>query len=184
MCGRRVAPLRDSAWTDAGQGWEGTESSLRLAGWGRARRVVVLRRRLAKDLAVEDRSNPEQLRLSLTELADDVRIYDQTLTATEVQALMTPATAPHAGDFDADGDVDGADFVAWQTHFPTATGATLADGDADADGDVDGADFVVWQTNFPFTPGPGAAPVPEPQTALLLGIASAFALVSRRKLAR
>ncbi|MCC7083591.1 MAG: hypothetical protein IT427_01130, partial [Pirellulales bacterium] len=42
---------------------------------------------------------------------------------------ITAALVP--GDFDSDGDVDGADFVAWQTHFPTASGATLADGDSD-----------------------------------------------------
>jgi hypothetical protein len=114
---------------------------------------------------------------------DDARVYDQTLTAAEVQALLAPVTQPHAGDFDLDGDVDGADFVAWQTNFPTASGATRAQGDADSDGDVDGADFVVWQTNFPFTPGPGAAPVPEPHTILLVGIGSVLALASRRKLA-
>lgn len=74
------------------------------------------------------------------------------------------------GDFDGDDDVDGADFVAWQTNFPKPTGATLAEGDADGDGDVDGADFVVWQTNFPFTPGSGVTPVPEPPAyGLVLG---------------
>lgn len=67
----------------------------------------------------------------------------------------------HPGDFDSDGDVDGADFVAWQTHFPSPSGAILSDGDADGDGDVDGADFVVWQTNFPYSP-PSPAMVPEP----------------------
>jgi hypothetical protein len=76
----------------------------------------------------------------------------------------------HPGDFDSDGDVDGADFVAWQTNFPKANGATLAQGDADGDGDVDGADFVVWQTNFPFTPGPGTSPVPEPTGVALAAI--------------
>jgi hypothetical protein len=85
---------------------------------------------------------------------------------------------PHAGDFDLDGDVDGADFVAWQQHFPTSTGATLADGDADGDGDVDGADFVVWQQNFPFSPAPGASPVPEPN-ALLLGALAIPVLAQR-----
>jgi autotransporter-associated beta strand protein len=87
------------------------------------------------------------------------------------------------GDFDGDGDVDGADFVAWQTNFPTSTGATLAQGDADGDGDVDGADFVVWQTNFPFTPGPGQSPVPEP-SGIVLGLLSVLAIgavVRRRK---
>jgi hypothetical protein len=79
-------------------------------------------------------------------------------------------SASHPGDFDSDGDVDGADFVAWQTNFPTVSGATRAGGDADGDGDVDGADFVVWQTNFPFTPGPGASPVPEPSGLVLFGV--------------
>jgi hypothetical protein len=78
------------------------------------------------------------------------------------------------GDFDGDGDVDGADFVAWQTHFPMASGATLDEGDADRDGDVDGADFVVWQTHFPTTVGGATVMVPEPASLLfttLLGLA-------------
>jgi autotransporter-associated beta strand protein len=90
----------------------------------------------------------------------------------------------HPGDFDSDGDVDGADFVAWQTNFPTAGGATLAQGDADGDGDVDGADFVVWQTNFPFSPSPGASPVPEPQSVIPLGIAAIIAVGRWRNKAR
>jgi hypothetical protein len=93
---------------------------------------------------------------------------------------FTASATPHPGDFDSDGDVDGADFVAWQTNFPTAMGATLAQGDADGDGDVDGADFVVWQTNFPFTPGPGASPVPEP-TALALAAISTIGLFTLRR---
>lgn len=92
-------------------------------------------------------------------------------TLTYDNLLYVTPSVPVAGDFDADGDVDGADFVAWQTNFPKETGGTLAQGDADADGDVDGADFVVWQTNFPFPAGAGAAPVPEP-SAFVLGIAA------------
>jgi hypothetical protein len=86
---------------------------------------------------------------------------------------------PIAGDFDGDGDVDGADFVAWQTHFPMASGATLSDGDADGDGDVDGADFVVWQTNFPTGPDSAVAPVPEPAT--WLGLLAAIVLLRARQ---
>jgi subtilisin-like proprotein convertase family protein len=86
-----------------------------------------------------------------------------------------------AGDFDGDGDVDGADFVAWQTHFPLASGATLADGDADADGDVDGADFVVWQTNFPFPPSMGITPVPEPGSWVTACLATPICLALVRR---
>jgi hypothetical protein len=96
------------------------------------------------------------------------------LNAVELYAVGVP------GDFDSDGDVDGADFVAWQTNFPKATEATLAQGDADGDGDVDGADFVVWQTNFPFTPGAGAAAVPEPN-AVWLCVAAAVILAGMKR---
>jgi hypothetical protein len=53
--------------------------------------------------------------------------------------------------------VDGADFVVWQTNFPSTSGRNIYSGDADGDGDVDGADFVSWQTHFPTSPGPVAA---------------------------
>jgi hypothetical protein len=87
--------------------------------------------------------------------------------------------APIPGDFDGDRDVDGADFVAWQTNFPMETGATLTMGDADADGDVDGADFVVWQTNFPTTASPGASPIPEPR-AICLGAIGLMIILAKK----
>jgi hypothetical protein len=104
--------------------------------------------------------------------AEILDLYEKGLMGIQLDGTSEPPTN-HPGDFDGDGDVDGADFVAWQTNFPKESGATLPQGDGDGDGDVDGADFVVWQTNFPFTPGPGAAPVPEPSAMLLFAIALA-----------
>ena len=37
-------------WEDAGQGWEGLEDTLTLVGWSRARRVVVLRRKITGEM--------------------------------------------------------------------------------------------------------------------------------------
>ena len=42
--------FRSTAWEEAGQGWEGVEDRLRLSGWSRARRVVVLRRALTGEM--------------------------------------------------------------------------------------------------------------------------------------
>ena len=39
-------------WTNAGQGWQAKESLLRLEGWSRQRRVIILRRRVKGDLAI------------------------------------------------------------------------------------------------------------------------------------
>jgi len=41
------------SWQDAGQGWEGCDGQLRLSGWSRARRVVLLRRALSGDIALK-----------------------------------------------------------------------------------------------------------------------------------
>ena len=38
-------------WQDAGQGWCGREAELRLEGWSRQRRVILLRRRLKEPVA-------------------------------------------------------------------------------------------------------------------------------------
>jgi hypothetical protein len=50
---RLIEKALDAAvWTPAGHGWQGKEAWLRLSGWSRQRRVVILRRRLKQDLAV------------------------------------------------------------------------------------------------------------------------------------
>lgn len=98
-----------------------------------------------------------------------------------VRIDFTPVATP--GDFDGDGDVDGADFVAWQTNFPTTSGASGAQGDADGDGDVDGADFDAWQTSFPSS-GAGTSPVPEPGAWMLAANALLVVIGGRLKTRR
>jgi len=56
-------------------------------------------------------------------------------------------TAADSADFDSDGDIDGADFLAWQRGFGTAS-ANPADGDANNDNNVDGADLSIWETQY------------------------------------
>lgn len=47
----------DAGWRDAGQGWEGKDGELRLAGWDAARRVVVLRRPLQGEMLITQDDN-------------------------------------------------------------------------------------------------------------------------------
>jgi len=55
-------------WTDGGQGWQGKETKLRLVGWSRQRRVVLLRRKLDRPLLLVDRTEPQQPLLSFAEV--------------------------------------------------------------------------------------------------------------------
>jgi hypothetical protein len=76
--------MRDAAWCDAGQGWQGAETTLRLSGWSRARRAVVLRRRIKADLAVVEPGDPEQLRLSFAEFTDQTIVYEYAVLVTSL----------------------------------------------------------------------------------------------------
>ena len=42
----------EPGWTDAGHGWQGKPSSLRLVGWSRQRRVILLRRPIERTVAM------------------------------------------------------------------------------------------------------------------------------------
>ncbi len=80
------------------------------------------------------------------------------------------------GDFDRDGDVDGADLAKWQTEFGINDGS-----DANVDGDSDGSDYLAWQANFGLDSSTAVAAqvVPEPTSAMLLLIGALVASVPR-----
>ena len=72
-------------WVEAGQQWQGREDVLRLSGWSKARRVVVLRRPLKSKPAAEQetggrkkskRKVTQQLSLDLPELTYQGVQYD------------------------------------------------------------------------------------------------------------
>jgi hypothetical protein len=48
-------------WEDAGQGWEGSQDTLTLSGWSRARRVVVLRRKLTGEMLLTGKDENQGL---------------------------------------------------------------------------------------------------------------------------
>ena len=79
--------MAEADWASAGQGWEGKEAELRLMGWSRARRVVLLRRRLAGDLAVPE-GDDRQLRLSFVEIerGGERQVYEFAVLVTSLEA--------------------------------------------------------------------------------------------------
>ncbi len=85
-------------------------------------------------------------------------------------------------DFDADLEVTGSDFLAWQRGV--GTGSLHSEGDANNSGTVDGSDLALWESQFGVPAGApvsALAAVPEPTSAsaLLLGIFGM--LMMRRK---
>ncbi|WP_428307872.1 esterase-like activity of phytase family protein [Lacipirellula sp.] len=78
-----------------------------------------------------------------------------------------------SADFNADGAIDGADFLQWQRGAGLAANATHQEGDANLDGKVDAADLNIWKAAFGGPAAPAVQPIPEPIAATLAIIALA-----------
>ena len=70
--------------TEASQGRQAIEDSIKLSGWSRARRVVVLRRRIKHDLALtSDKHDPQRvLALAHDEVQDAAQVWEYTVLVT------------------------------------------------------------------------------------------------------
>jgi hypothetical protein len=77
-------------WTDAGQGWQGIETALKLSGWVKARRIILLRRRLDGGRSARVDEDAAQLRLSFAAGEGEGQVFEHT-------ALVTMLTEPILG---------------------------------------------------------------------------------------
>ena len=108
-----------------------------------------------------------------------------TLTAavnSEAIAFLAEQLFQPEGDYDRDGDTDGADFLLWQRQFGTTANPHGSGADGNGDGTVDNADLEIWQQNY----GEGAEPlsalgIPEPSTFALFILAGSLMLRRRAK---
>lgn len=74
----------ETSWTDAGQGWQGTEALLQLTGWSKKRRVIVLRRKIEKKRG--RKSKTAQLLLPFLGAVPDSADYEYAVLVTSLDA--------------------------------------------------------------------------------------------------
>jgi hypothetical protein len=116
---------------------------------------------------------------------------DGVVNITDVQTMVTNLFRTVPGDFNLDGQVDGADYVVWRKNLGQ-TGATFVQGDATFNGVIGDDDLQVWRSNFGFVrqPLPAAgigaslAAVPEPTALCLMTIGFSWAICLRRRMVR
>ena len=78
--------MQQSDWADAGQSWQGKETTLRLQGWSRQRRIILLRRKLGRNLAMTDRTNPAQPLLGFAEVGPDKELWEYAALVTSLDS--------------------------------------------------------------------------------------------------
>ena len=97
-------------------------------------------------------------------------------------ATLASGNAFLLGDANLDGNVDGADFLVWNSNKFTSAPAWCS-GDFNADGVVDGVDFLTWNANK-FQSADSASAVPEPSSQIALMVVGLAVATYRRQLYR
>jgi hypothetical protein len=77
--------MGEQDWQDAGAGWQGKDGQLRLLGWSRHRRIVILRRRVERSLALAERDGDGQLRLGFAEIDDGREVWEYAVLVTSLE---------------------------------------------------------------------------------------------------
>lgn len=75
-------------WQNVGQGFDAVEGELRLSGWSRARRVVVLRRRVKSGLAAETGDEGPQQELHFVDGLDKVKLWEYAVLVTNTDYAL------------------------------------------------------------------------------------------------
>jgi Transposase DDE domain group 1 len=79
-------------WRAVGQGFDAVEAELRLAGWGRARRVVVLRRRVKGGLAAKGKAKADESRgqqaLDFADIPDNIPLWEYAVLVTNTDHTL------------------------------------------------------------------------------------------------
>ncbi|MBV9530390.1 MAG: transposase [Bradyrhizobium sp.] len=78
--------MGEQDWHDAGAGWHGKDGRLRLEGWSRHRRIVILRRRIERTLALSERDDGGQLRLGFAEIVEGGEVWEYAVLVTSLDS--------------------------------------------------------------------------------------------------
>ena len=78
--------MGEQDWQNAGARWQGKDGRLRLEGWSRYRRIVILRRRIERELTLSERDGDGQLRLGFAEIDEAREVFEYAVLVTSLDS--------------------------------------------------------------------------------------------------
>ena len=113
---------------------------------------------------------------------------DSVTTPNQSIAIAAYATVLRHGDYNADGKVDGGDYVVWRKTRGQGVSPPYSRADDNGDGQVTDADYIAWRSAFTGSFGSGSSNlsgplgVPEPTTAILGLVGALFAALTTTRM--
>jgi hypothetical protein len=94
-------------WENAGQGWQGTSGEIQLMGWETSRRVVVLRRKIKKEVGViNKKALSGQQFFQFADMGDDIDAYEYAALVTNMDTEIITIGSHYRDRADSENNFD------------------------------------------------------------------------------
>jgi hypothetical protein len=93
-------------WVNAGQGWQGVEGKIKLDGWKYSRRVIILRRKIKKEVGVLKQDSPHQLEFQFANIGEKFEAYEYAVLVTTLEDEVLTIAQHYRDRADSENDFD------------------------------------------------------------------------------
>ena len=99
--------MTQDEWVNAGQGWQGCSGNLQLMGWKQARQVVVLRRRIKKDVGVVSKNKlTGQAVFQFADMNENIAAYEYAVLVTNMKLNVLTIASHYRDRSDCENNFD------------------------------------------------------------------------------
>lgn len=99
--------MMEDTWVNAGQGWQGIEGEIQLDGWKHHRRVILLRRKIKKEIGILSNTLPPgQLEFTFANIGEKFEAYEYAVLVTTVTGEIVSIAQHYRDRADSENDFD------------------------------------------------------------------------------
>jgi len=97
----------ENEWENAGQGWQGISGEIQLIGWAKSRRVIILRRKLKKEVGILNKNTLiGQTEFQFADMGEDVNAYEYAALVTNSNAEVLTIASHYRDRADSENSFD------------------------------------------------------------------------------
>jgi hypothetical protein len=94
-------------WANAGQGWQGSSGEVKLMGWEKSRRVIILRRKIKKEVGVINKNALSgQTLFQFVDMGEDINAYEYAALVTNMDSEIITLGSHYRDRADSENNFD------------------------------------------------------------------------------
>lgn len=99
--------MTENVWSNVGQGWQGCDGFIQLSGWDCTRRIVVLRRKIKKNIGIiNENALTGQAVFQFADMGEDVKAYEYAVLVTNMDSEVLTIASHYRDRADSENNFD------------------------------------------------------------------------------